>query len=382
MSIQCSGAPKHDVPPSNPCTESGVFYLVPNKRGQGKSFVRRPYPPPTSPPLDDDFDAITQGCTTTRGPETEWGTRVRESGVPPTSPGVDDDFDAVTYTVAPGHETVTERESEWNTRNRPRDHVGPRRGGPSGYRDPDERYRKRNASLGGFENYGEYGEYMNEMERMFGGSVDLELSVTRVGQNEERNEGGRTGRVRSMSGSSLAHVRRGMGRLGASGKPSGLGPGGRRTGGTGPRPGQDYEVVNRHIVEDGPERTVTISTWREHVAKEADPEVEMSVYYVSADDYAVENDESVATAVDSHAHRTRKMSPQERRGSGGRGNSGGKGVERGKYAANGRQPSSEVMIFGPLKSFAPHRGMHWQHRDVPPLQGRPLVILTLLVLTG
>jgi hypothetical protein len=43
-------------------------------------------------------------------------------------------------------------------------------------------------------------------------------------------------------------------------------------------------------LEEGPERTVTISTWREKVADEANrrSEVEMSVYYLNADDFFVE----------------------------------------------------------------------------------------------
>ncbi|THU99844.1 hypothetical protein K435DRAFT_476803 [Dendrothele bispora CBS 962.96] len=60
---------------------------------------------------------------------------------------------------------------------------------------------------------------------------------------------------------------------------------------------QNYEVVNNHVVEDGPERTVTISTWREQVANEARrSEVEMSIYYVNADEYAVEGLDEAALA--------------------------------------------------------------------------------------
>ncbi|KAJ4472961.1 hypothetical protein J3R30DRAFT_3707951 [Lentinula aciculospora] len=51
----------------------------------------------------------------------------------------------------------------------------------------------------------------------------------------------------------------------------------------------DYEVVENQVLEDGPERTVTISTWREKVANEARrSEVEMSVYFLNADDYVMD----------------------------------------------------------------------------------------------
>ncbi|KAF8648757.1 hypothetical protein AX16_006184 [Volvariella volvacea WC 439] len=54
----------------------------------------------------------------------------------------------------------------------------------------------------------------------------------------------------------------------------------------GPRAGQDYEMIDRRVVEETPERTVTISTWREQVAREMQDA--MSVYYVTPGDYAAE----------------------------------------------------------------------------------------------
>jgi hypothetical protein len=51
-----------------------------------------------------------------------------------------------------------------------------------------------------------------------------------------------------------------------------------------PLAGQDYEIVEYQVLEEGPERTVSISTWREQAIQEADSDDEMSVYYVNADD--------------------------------------------------------------------------------------------------
>lgn len=51
------------------------------------------------------------------------------------------------------------------------------------------------------------------------------------------------------------------------------------------RSGPRFEVVKSQVVEDGPERTVTVSLWREQVTKPIGPNGEtMSVHYYSADD--------------------------------------------------------------------------------------------------
>ena len=71
-----------------------------------------------------------------------------------------------------------------------------------------------------------------------------------------------------------------------------VGSGGKATGahaGGSPRGGQSFEIVNRRVVEDGPERTVLISTWREQVAEATDGGREgREVNYLNAMDYAAE----------------------------------------------------------------------------------------------
>ncbi|KAF7364682.1 hypothetical protein MVEN_00337800 [Mycena venus] len=52
-----------------------------------------------------------------------------------------------------------------------------------------------------------------------------------------------------------------------------------------PLAGQDYEMVEYQVLEEGPERTVSISTWREQAIQEADSDDEKSVYYVNPNDY-------------------------------------------------------------------------------------------------
>ncbi|KAJ7878871.1 hypothetical protein B0H14DRAFT_1630753 [Mycena olivaceomarginata] len=53
---------------------------------------------------------------------------------------------------------------------------------------------------------------------------------------------------------------------------------------TPPQAGQDYEIVESQVLEQGPERTVTISTWREQAIDEADSDDNFSVFYVNPED--------------------------------------------------------------------------------------------------
>lgn len=254
--------------PVNSCIESGVYYLV--KNGPGKKIVRRPLPPPTSAPLDDDFDAITQGGTTTRGPGTEWHAR---SDIAGSSSPLDDDFDAIThtYTAAQRAESLLDPEPSGRALSRAKSRNNePRNFHQESRKDQDD----------GFGDYGEYGQYMNEMERLFGGTADLSLSVNTQGKEQDRSKSHQSGRARGTRSGQIA--KRGVGEIG---KPSRLGSVGREK--SGPKAGQTYEVVNHRVIEDGPERTVTIATWREQVANEASSSID--VYYVGADDYAVEN---------------------------------------------------------------------------------------------
>ena len=341
--------------------ESGIFYLVPNKHGPGKSIVRRPRAPPTSAPLDDDFDAHTQGGTTTRelGPHhhrepprtSTRGRRKQGSDFVGSSSPVESNFDSVTSmyvgtTMVPKSGPITRRtnpelppqHASWNK-------IRPRRG-PAGavagaeYGIGGE--HSQNRPGGGFENYGEFGQYVNEMEQMFGhnGSGEVKLSVTQLGHDAERNENRQIG---SGSGrpigprSSAALIKVGTGRIS---RPSRLGSVGRI--GEGPKARQDYEMVDRRVVEDGPERTVTISTWREQVANETRtvPEGERDVYYVGVEDYGDENRKT--PEVDNHVNRSRAKTPSERRkesGSSGRGSSIRSG---GQTNEGGRRPSTEV----------------------------------------
>jgi hypothetical protein len=102
-------------------------------------------------------------------------------------------------------------------------------------------------------------------------------------------------------------------------------------------------MINRRVVEDGPEKTVTISTWREQVANETRTirEGELDVYYVGAEDYADGSGvqgHGARVELDNHVNGRRAVTPSKRQGSG----SGGPSSSGGKTNEGGRRPSTEV----------------------------------------
>ncbi|KAI9451386.1 hypothetical protein F5148DRAFT_1333568 [Russula earlei] len=73
---------------NNDNASEAPLYLVPTTDGTGKRLVRRPHPPPTTAPLPDDFDAIT---------ETRDGTTVYDDAA---HSALDIDYDAITIAPA------------------------------------------------------------------------------------------------------------------------------------------------------------------------------------------------------------------------------------------------------------------------------------------
>ncbi|KAJ7578204.1 hypothetical protein C8J56DRAFT_358575 [Mycena floridula] len=69
------------------------------------------------------------------------------------------------------------------------------------------------------------------------------------------------------------------------------------------RTAMDYELVNDRILEDSPEKTVTISTWRERVAQAREGEADISVYYLRPEDCMepLEEVESTSRLVNGHS---------------------------------------------------------------------------------
>ncbi|KAG5642541.1 hypothetical protein DXG03_002579 [Asterophora parasitica] len=282
-------------------TESGIFYLVPDKYGH-KTLVRRPRPPPTSVPLDDDFDA----ATTTRGAFTEWGEyspRVKSrKHLPPATP-MPPPPPSLPVNVPPNSRPLSSKVASPKARTQqtpirpeipqsspptPSKRPSPQPVAPGGHRTTVG-----NASGDVIELYG---EYMTELERQFGPDTpDHDHTLSPI-----RSRGGKFGRatqtqVQRPQQQLISTERIGMpAKLGSLGRAGGgavvVGGGDQSRAGTEvtPRARQSFEIVDRRVLEDGPERTVTISTWREQVADEADQRANMDVYYLDARDYATQ----------------------------------------------------------------------------------------------
>ncbi|KAF8830839.1 hypothetical protein HHX47_DHR2000805 [Lentinula edodes] len=333
--------------------ESGVLYLVPSENGQGKRVVRRQHPPPTSLPMDENFDAYT---LETRVPLTETAGAInqitRTTSWTPTSPPLDEDFDAWTYTNTAGPVTGTGTiyEEDLNQPDSEDGEQDERRSGERGYDGSESqggnknRLRRRSVRrLGrkysltlspsrasrseGFWIRNEYHSTqengrgtrphydperrsvihyeVNEMpspignngwhldlnrkevdeqnpgwipEREGAGQSHWKVTRSHTGASRTRNENGqfqgegvkKKDSTRSDTRRRKEHIHQTISRKGPV--------------------ANDYEVVDNRVLEDGPERTVTISTWREKVANESRrSEVEMSVYYLNADDYVMDS---------------------------------------------------------------------------------------------
>ncbi len=225
--------------------DSGVFYVVKDRRGHER-LVKRPKAPPTSPPLASDFDQ----CTTHGAP-------TRNSWAPTSAP-LPEDFDAVTYTAvttagAPIEDVlvVDEEDPGASTRRSHSFTSGPSRGStiPAMYSTMS------NMEVG---TYGEFGEYTKEMQQVFPSSRGFAVSVSKNRRTSD------TPRRRHAQNGSKS-----MGRVAPK-----------------------FDMVRDRILEETPEKTTTISTWRQRVADEADDkEEDMSVYYLTPRDYDAQEQE-------------------------------------------------------------------------------------------
>ncbi|KAG6856352.1 hypothetical protein H0H87_005339 [Tephrocybe sp. NHM501043] len=254
--------------------EPDVYYLVPNKYGPNtKTVVRRPRPPPSiSAPLDDNFDAAT-----TRGPMTELdGPTHRLERIRSPSPGRN--VATITKKTTPPLPSTSKHKPVTVVAT-----TTPRRADHSLAMGQDKGARD------SYEVYGDYGRYINELERKFGESPDLTLSPTR----NRKDMGGPNGHAFEVPENSSNAMNVGNSRIGLPTRLGSVARPGVAASAAGPRARQSFEIVDRRVLEDGPERTVTISTWREQVADEADDHANMDVYYLDEHAYAAEMEETV-----------------------------------------------------------------------------------------
>ncbi|KAF8271921.1 hypothetical protein EI94DRAFT_1783871 [Lactarius quietus] len=192
------------------------LYLVPNSEGTGKRLVRRPHPPPTSAPLPDDFDAIT---------DTRDGTTIYDDAG---NSALGIDYDAMTMTAAAAHE-------------RPLPIYAPVPLSPT-RNHPTSPLRQRRAASPS--------RSLVEPDLRSAGNGDMPHS-----------KGLSHGKARSVAGDRFA--RRSLG-TGNHPSTSAVPPPLPFPPGKGPAAGRN-DLVEKKVLEDGPERT--ISVWRESVAK-------------------------------------------------------------------------------------------------------------------
>ncbi|KAJ7133432.1 hypothetical protein C8R44DRAFT_772416 [Mycena epipterygia] len=218
--------------------DSRQHHLFPNEHwNDGRADT-----PFTSPPLDDDFDAITQRWSrTTKATTVEPTSSGLPNGhwndgradTPFTSPPLNDDFDAITQRWSKTTKATT---------------VEPTSSGLC--EQLEAATRATTPAVAGF----------NPRRRRKG---------TNHGDEIPREPGviGQGKGLRRM---------RAKDRIKSGGVNEGARPS--------PLAGQDYEMLEYRVLEEGPERTVSISTWREQAIQETDSDDEMSVYYVNAGD--------------------------------------------------------------------------------------------------
>jgi hypothetical protein len=209
------------------------LYLVPNVEGTGKRLVRRPHPPPTTAPLPDDFDAIT---------ETRDGTTVYDDAA---NSALDIDYDDLT--VAPTPPAAYSRPSPLPI-HAPLP-ISPPRNLATSSPPPQHHYQNQRQRRPG-----------SPSHSLAGAGTGLSTDVVRG--SPRRNDGLSPGTARSVAGGDRERERTSQRRsLGTGNVPPPPFPSSR-----GPAKGRN-DLVEKLVIEDGPERT--ISVWRESVAKNA-----------------------------------------------------------------------------------------------------------------
>lgn len=198
---------------------------MPNNNGIGKRLVRRPHPPPTTAPLPDDFDAIT---------ETRDSTTIYDDAANST---LDIDYDDIT--VAPIFTLPS------TPIHAPMPTLAPVPTSPSRNLTSPPRQRRAGSpshSLAGFS--------PDVRGSRRGGDSHGAGKARSVAGSDRNRERDRTGQRRSLG-------------VGNALMPSSPPP---FSSGKGPAKGRN-DLVEKMVLEDGPERTVSV--WREHVAKKA-----------------------------------------------------------------------------------------------------------------
>lgn len=300
--------------------ESGVYYLVrkPGTNGE-KHLVKRPRAPLTSVPMDDDFDAYTYTGTQTvvsrRYPADErtlaqgaaanlsrslshgaaaGASRDRSGSTPNTGSkpfvyrGGYDGTGLLSQAQVPTslpppprRKRASEIGPASNLLLSPQSGLARTHNRSSSDALPDTKGKARQR-VEPQEAYGGHQEYVEEMEHMFSQHGDFDISLSRVNESSGTRENVQLGRVQSTKSTRNNPRSPINGTFGVGDAGSGLA---RNASSKSHQRGQKppppaFEEVSRTVVENSKDKTVTISTWREHVAREVDDGIQRtSVYY-------------------------------------------------------------------------------------------------------
>lgn len=303
-----------------PQSESGVYYLVrkPGTNGE-KHLVKRPRAPLTSVPMDDDFDAYTYTGTQTvvsrRYPADErtlaqgaaanlsrslshgaaaGASRDRSGSTPNTGSkpfvyrGGYDGTGLLSQAQVPTslpppprRKRASEIGPASNLLLSPQSGLARTHNRSSSDALPDTKGKARQR-VEPQEAYGGHQEYVEEMEHMFSQHGDFDISLSRVNESSGTRENVQLGRVQSTKSTRNNPRSPINGTFGVGDAGSGLA---RNASSKSHQRGQKppppaFEEVSRTVVENSKDKTVTISTWREHVAREVDDGIQRtSVYY-------------------------------------------------------------------------------------------------------
>lgn len=245
----------------------GIFYLVSNKSGTGKTIVRRPRPPSQSSPQQGNFDALPGDASTSK----DLGRRISRPRKRPvlairtSPPPIERNLDSPS--IESKYLWLDPVRATWNSirrKNRNHDQMngndnhskGKQRADDIAEEDETQRVTSWNQP------------WVTVQGKL---PADVQRAATYPHrQSEARRSPKHRKAPLTTEGSDMFRSRGGTSTMGKSGR--------------GPLPGQTYDMVNRQIIEKNPDRTVELSTWKEHSEKLVSPgdAERISVYYVTA----------------------------------------------------------------------------------------------------
>jgi hypothetical protein len=245
-----------------------MFYLVSNRSGTGKTIVHRPRSPPQSSPQEGNFDALPRGASTSD----EFGRKISRPRKRPvlairtSPPPMERKLDSPS--MESRYLWLDPVRATWNSirrRNRNPDQVNGNAHHSKGKQRADD--------------LAEEDETQHDTSKtheirawVMGKSVtDMQRSATYPHrQSEARRTPNYKKARRTTESPGMFHSRAGASSVGKQGR--------------GPPPGQTYDMINRQIIEKNPDKTVELSTWKEHSEKAISPgdAERISVYYVTA----------------------------------------------------------------------------------------------------